>query len=409
MRATHHRAIYNRFYALTALEFVFGIVYGTFSLSLPLLAESIFKNLALLGIIFALPELFGSLVDIPIGAFASRFGRKKTILYSGVFLVISSVVFMLSRNPIIFVATLIFYELATQSFIIPADAEQMALTPNQNAGKLNGLAEGLHNFGFSLGPVLAGLVLAYGITHAFWLSLFFSCVMIALSVVFLPRETSGGTLLKSAGDVWRRDHVFVTTIREFRLLGFRASFPVFIFFIFAFHWGFIALLEPLYTTALGLSNEAVGIIYAGFTLPIFFLSMLVGKFIDYRGTKGVLVSGVFLMALSTIGFSMTQNAKLLFILSLVSGVGDALLLPAVNTTLDRLSVYHTKERISGVKIFAESAGYFSGPLIAGLTTALYGFSNTFLYLGSGLMVLTIISLFVPLSFKTKQNYAKKTT
>jgi len=135
----------------------------------------------------------------------------------------------------------------------------------------------------------------------------------------------------------------------------------------------------------------------------------VGKFIDYCGTKGVLVSGVFLMALSTIGFSMTQNAKLLFILSLVSGVGDALLLPAVNTTLDRLSVYHTKERISGVKIFAESAGYFSGPLIAGLTTALYGFSNTFLYLGSGLMVLTIISLFVPLSFKTKQNYAKKTT
>ncbi|TSC72919.1 MAG: hypothetical protein G01um101448_904, partial [Parcubacteria group bacterium Gr01-1014_48] len=72
MRALHHHAIYERFHALVALNFLFGIVYGIFSLSLPILAESIFGNVVVIGFVFALPALFGIVLDIPLGAFANR-------------------------------------------------------------------------------------------------------------------------------------------------------------------------------------------------------------------------------------------------------------------------------------------------------------------------------------------------
>ena len=84
-------------------------------------------------------------------------------------------------------------------------------------------------------------------------------------------------------DVLKKDHVFQKSFHEFLLLRFEGVFLVFAFFIFAFHWGFIAIAEPLYTKALGLSELAIGLVYAGFTLPILFIGIIAGKFIDRNG------------------------------------------------------------------------------------------------------------------------------
>lgn len=397
LRAFHHRPIHDRLYLLMLLEFLFGIVYGAFSLTLPILSEHIFANIAVLGIVFALPELFGTLIDIPLGAFANRFGRRRTIFLSGILLACAAFLFLTLRHPVLFILALIFYELATQSFIVPADAEQVALTPNRRAGRFNGLAEGIHNLGFSIGPLLAGMLLSYHLEYAFLLALVISLLMAFISFLFLPQEAHREPLWRAAEDVWRRDHVYIAGIREFRMLGFLGKFLLVVFFTFAFHWGFIALLGPLYTTALGLNEFSVGLIYAGFTIPILFISILTGKLIDRRGAKGVLVGGLFLMALSMIGFGVSTNPKVLFLFSLVSGVGDAFILPAVMTLLDQLASYRVKEKISGVKVFAESAGYFVGPLVAGVVTAAVGFQNSFLYLGFGILALTVTTLFVPIA------------
>lgn len=396
-RAYHHRPVHARLYLLMLLEFLFGIVYGTFSLTLPILSGNIFGSIAVLGIIFALPELFGTVIDIPLGALANRFGRRRTIFYSTLLLAASALFFLIFRHPVPFFLTLLFYEFATQAFIIPADAEQVALTPNRRAGRFNGMAEGIHNLGFSIGPLLAGMLLAYNIGYAFWLAFAVAALMALVGLFSLQFEEKRESLWRAADNVWRRDHLFVRGIREFRLLGFTGAFLVFVFFMFAFHWGFIALLEPLYATALGFGELSVGLIYAGFTIPIFFVSILTGRFIDRRGAKGILVGGLFLMALSMLGFGLSVQPRILFLFSLVSGVGDAFILPAVMTLLDQLAAHRSKEDISGVKVFAESAGYFVGPLVAGTVTALVGFQDTFLYLGYVLLALVSFALFVPLT------------
>ncbi len=381
---------------MIALEFLFGIVYGIFSLTLPILADTIISNLALLGIIFALPEIIGTVVDIPIGSFAKRFGRRRTIFYSGMLLGLSSLFFMITKNPFLFVAILIFYEVATQSFIIPGDAEETALTPARTTGKFNALLEGFHNLGFSLGPILAGAVIGYYFNSAFWIALLVSLTMITLSIIYLPREEEHEKFQTALEHVITRDKLLKAGFSEFRTLGFEGFFVAFIFFSFALHWGFIALMEPLYTQEIGLSEWQTGLIYAGFTIPIFFVSLFIGRYIDRRGTKLVTVAGLFLHALAAFGFSFTTDPLLLFVFSLVSGVGDGLILPAIFTMFDHLSSYHHKEHVSGIKMFGESLGYFAGPLLAGVLAAFVGYPGTFLSLGIFLVILTTITMVVPL-------------
>lgn len=396
MRATHYRPVKTRLYALIALEFLFGIVYGVFSLTLPILAEHIIVNLALLGVIFSLPEILGTLIDIPIGEFAKRFGRRRTIFYSGVLLAVSSLLFIAFRNPLIFIAVLVFYEVATQSFIIPGDAEETALTPARSTGRFNGLLEGFHNLGFSIGPIVAGAAIGFQLEYAFLIALFVSLLMVLVSFRFLPKETEREGFLGSAVHLVTRDKIFKAGFSEFARLGFEGVFVAFIFFVFALHWGFIGLMEPLYTKELGLPEFQIGLIYAGFTLPIFFMSVIVGRYLDRRSAKGITVAGLLLHALSSFGFSLTADPKILFILSLVSGIGDALILPAIFTMFDRLSSYHQKEHVSGIKMFGESLGYFAGPLAGGVLASFWGFGVAFFTLGAFLLLLTAVTAFVPL-------------
>ena len=394
MRPIHRRPIYARFHALVTLGFLFGIVYGAFSLALPIFADKIFVNIALLGLVFALPELFGIFLDIPLGAFTNRFGRRHTIFYSGVLLAISAFLFIKFPDPFLFLLTLIFYELATQAYIIPADAELMALSPGRHAGRFNGITEGFHNFGYALGPMIAGWLLVWGIPSALWFAFTGAVAMIFISAFFLPKETRSEPFFSSISDVWRRDKVFISGIKEFRQLGFIGSYLVFLFFLSAVHWGFINILEPIYTTDLGFDEKFVGLIFAGFTLPFFLVSFYAGKYIDKQGAKRVTVAGLFLMAISMIGFGLSISPTVLFLFALVHGVGEAFLLVSVMSTIDELSSYHTKERISGVKVFAESAGFFVGPLIAGVAVALLNFSPTFLALGFATLGFALITLFV---------------
>ena len=87
---------------------------------------------------------------------------------------------------------------------------------------------------------------------------------------------------------------------------------------------------------------------------------------------------------------------MLFILALVSGIGDALILPAIFTMFDRLSSYHVKEYVSGIKMFGESLGYFVGPILGGVIAYFIGFEHTFVVLGVFLLILTFIIAIVPL-------------
>lgn len=63
--------------------------------------------------------------------------------------------------------------------------------------------------------------------------------------------------------------------------------------------------------------------------------------------------------------------------------------------IDVLSSNHGKERTPGVKVFAESTGFFVGPLAAGVATAALGFQPSFVYLGLITPALSLFAIATP--------------
>ena len=127
----HDRKSYQQLTRLSAVTFVFGLIYGLFSFYLPIFVESSVKNIAVVGMFLAVVEIMGMAVDLPLGAFADRVGRRKTIFLGALSLFFSALIFELSSGSLLLLATaLVFYGVIVELVLIPQDAELMALNDN---------------------------------------------------------------------------------------------------------------------------------------------------------------------------------------------------------------------------------------------------------------------------------------
>lgn len=382
---------------ISVLTFLFGIVYGLFSFYLPIFAEGAVKNVALVGILLALVEIAGIFVDLPFGAFADRYGRRRTIFLGALLLGFSAFFFQLSSFSIIAIAVaLIFYGIVIELVLIPEDAELMALSPRRHSGRFFGIYESAHNFGYAIGPFIGGILIwRYASPPVFW-TLAVLCFILAVWALFFKskRGEHGQSLFSAARSVIKRDHYLVSSIREFSSLGFQGWMLLLFFFTFAFRWGAIALLEPLFALDLGLHPVWVGLIYSASTLPFIFFSGPAGFYSDKYGVKPFIVAGLSLMALATFLFGAFTGAIVLFTLAFMAAIGDAILVPVVYASFDALASRHFKGRITSVVAIAEDSGYFFGPLIAGPIVYLFGFPAAFYSFGIFILAVTGVAFFV---------------
>lgn len=383
---------------ISVLTFLFGIIYGLFSFYLPIFTEGAVKNVALVGILLALVEIMGIFVDLPFGAFADRYGRRKTIFLGAILLVVSALFFQLSSFSVIVLAfALAFYGVIIELVLIPGDAELMSLSPRMRSGRFFGIYESAHNFGYAVGPFIGGFLIWYSPPPVFWTLIFLSVVLSAWAFFFKNKKNENGEpLIRAAKDVIKRDHYLVSSIREFRLLGFGGWMLLLFFFTFAFRWGAIALLEPLFALNLNLHPIWVGLIYSASTLPFLFFSAPAGYFSDKYGVKPFIAGGLLISGAATFLFGSFDGALILFTLSFIAAIGDSLLVPTVYAAFDTLASRHFKGRVTSVVAMVEDTGYFFGPLVAGLIAHYFGFPAAFYTFGVIVLAAALVASFVKL-------------
>ena len=177
-RAWHGRGSYRDLTSLSLVTFLFGIIYGLFSFYLPIFAEDAVKNVALVGILLAVVEIMGIIVDLPLGAFADRYGRRRTIFLGAILLGLAALFFQFSTASLIFlVLALAFYGVVVELVLIPEDAEMMAISPRRKSGKFFGFYEAWHNFGYAVGPFIGGFLIWYAPPPVFWVLIFLVMVI----------------------------------------------------------------------------------------------------------------------------------------------------------------------------------------------------------------------------------------
>ncbi len=388
------RRSYRELGSLSLITFLFGIIYGLFSFYLPIFTETAVRNVALVGMLLALVEIMGIIVDLPLGAFADRYGRRRTIFLGAILLAASALFFQFSAWSILALAiSLAFYGIVVELILIPGDAELMAVSPRRRSGKFFGIYEMAHNFGYSVGPFIGGFLIWYTPPPVFWTLIGLSLLLAALALFFTKQKKEKGEPMTHAiASVIKRDHYLISSIREFSLLRFQGWMLLLFFFTFAFRWGAIALLEPLFALDIGLHPIWVGLIYSASTLPFLLFSVPAGNLSDKYGAKPFIVGGLIIMGAATFLFGFFESALLLFVFAFMAAIGDAILVPVVYAFMDTLSDRHFKGRITSVLALTEDTGYFFGPLVAGLVAHFFGFPAAFWSFGVFILIVMFIAM-----------------
>jgi len=149
----------------------------------------------------------------------------------------------------------------------------------------------------------------------------------------------------------------------------------------------------------GLSEDAVGIVFASFAAVIFLCSPMAGGWMTHYGKVWVYITGIVLVSASTIlfaGATMMPDGSLFgsycLIMRLLQGVGSAMEETAAYAIIADLD----PENISfylGITEISTGLGYMVGPALGGWLYSIGGFTMPFLVLGTLLLPTAAIIYF----------------
>ncbi|MCP1307486.1 MFS transporter [Paenibacillus tyrfis] len=168
--------------------------------------------------------------------------------------------------------------------------------------------------------------------------------------------------------------------------------------------GLIIPILPKFITAFGASGQDMGYLVAAMGVTQLIFSPIAGEMSDKYGRKIMIVGGIGVFALSQLLFGLADQMWLLYVSRLLSGIGAALLTPAMMAYVADITL--EEERGKGLGLFSASMslGVVIGPGIGGFL-ADYGLRVPF-YVSTAIAGVSVLLslLFLP---ETQSREAKQ--
>ncbi|NTU54036.1 MAG: MFS transporter [Chlorobiaceae bacterium] len=158
-------------------------------------------------------------------------------------------------------------------------------------------------------------------------------------------------------------------------------------------FGIVLPLLPTYAKQLGASPFMIGLIAAIYSSMQFIFSPIWGKLSDKIGRRPVMLSSIFLAAMSYIFFSQAVSIPLLILARALSGIGSANIAAAQAAITD---VTDSKSRSGAMGMLgaAFGIGFIIGPLIGGVLMTNFGISWVGLFAAGLNSINFILALFL---------------
>lgn len=388
---------HRRIFTISGSALLYSVGAGAFWFVFPIFAEKAFQDMMVMGLILAMPSIVSLIFDIPLGRFSDKTGRKKLVFAGLILLALLGLMLpQLATLPefILFALVLGFADLL---IIVPARAYVMEISPEKERSSYFGIFEALIQLGFTIGPIVAGMLIAdnfnVGLTETGILMTLFSLLAAVVMMFLKETVTVKEPIIKAVKAVIGSDRIYLEGLIDYRSLHKAGAAILLTTFILVFIDGIIWAIEPLYTK-LGIDAETVGVIMAMFVIPFILLEAPSGWLADKIGKKKLYLAGLTIAGLSLMMFGITVDSTALIILAFIATSGLALTRPAMDGLLSDLSAGKERGSIVGVWDVAEDLGNIIAPLTGGVIAQIYGIGTTFILLGC----LPLIAL--PLIYKT---------
>jgi MFS family permease len=323
-------------------------------------------DLGYVGLAQFLPVLF---LSLPAGHAADRFSRKRILVAAQSLMALASVCLaMLSfwQGPVPLIYLLLLLAGISRAFAAPA---RWALLPQVVPASILGNAVTWNSSGWHLasvcGPALGGLVVALSrAANAYLLAAICSaaCALLVSAIRAQPRQHHGepaslASLAAGIRFVWQTKLILATiTLDLFAvLLG-----------------GAVALLPMFAKDILRIGPAGLGWLRAADPLGALAMAFLLAHLPPMRHAGRALLVAVAGFGLATIGFGLSTNAVLSFILLVLVGALDNVSVVVRGTLVQSLTPDPMRGRVSAVNaVFIGSSNYL-GAFESGMTAAWFG-------------------------------------
>ncbi|MBN2251381.1 MAG: MFS transporter [Candidatus Altiarchaeota archaeon] len=382
------------------LVFVITLIYttgsGTVIFLLPIVADKIFNNFLLVGLMIGLSGAFSMLSAVPFGALSGHIGRKWVLAIGLVIGGAIGLVLQYTTTPFLFLLLMVLCGLGNAAVNTSARSFVMDISPKKRESEYFSLYTTAMSLGFVLGPLIAGDFLSGGFENGVYCVslIFMATCTISFIILFFLKESVGNTKVFSAGfrELIKNDKVFLRSFSDFRRLGHVGLLILFVTALLSLSDRLIWTIEPLYYQS-NIPSLYVGVIMSMFILPYVLFEIPAGLLADRYGKFKVLLPGLFLAGFSLIAFSMVSNVFMMIFFAFMTTTGFSLTWPSLSGLLTEVSSKHEKGNIVGVWNLSEDLGFTLGPLLGGFTAYYFhSISAPFMILG-GLLILSFCVMF----------------
>lgn len=373
---------------------VFAIFSSTIAKNpvLPILAQQVGANTAIIGLIAAASTVTGILTSLPAGLLSDQRGRKPILIASGIVFFTAPLLYFLVSTPLSLALVRVYHGLATAVFG-PVAMAYIADLSNEKRGERLGYFSSSQLVGRSVAPAVGGALLVVGD----WRWVYAVCALAGLLALvglsMLPRlKKEADEKIVAVSDppaptpLWT-----IIKDRNILLASLARSIQYFTF-------GAIEVFLPLYALSVGVNKFIVGLL---FTVQIGFRMLtrpLTGIFSDKKGRKLPIILGLVLIIVSLPLFTLTRSPWLMLFFSAVFGLGFSVASGATSAMVADQAPVERRGAAMGFMSMIMDIGQALGPILLGLILTYASYLAGFVSIA--VLVLIVLVLFMLLTRET---------
>ena len=369
---------------LIAAAFVIAIGYGIVAPVLPQFASSFGVGVAAASAVVSAFALCRLLFAPASGAVVNKLGERPTYLIGLLVVAVSSAATAFAET---YWQLLLFRGLGgvgSTMFTVSAMGLIVRLAPPRMRGRISGFYATAFLLGGILGPVVGGLLAGFGMQAPF--IIYAVALLIASAVVYLRLKDETLAARKA-----KNPQPPMTFREAFQVGAYRSALVS----SFATGWTAygvrVALIPLLAVQLVGEGPRVAGLALAVFAAGNALALTFTGRLTDKLGRKPLILTGLSVCALATIGVGLVSSVPMFVILSLISGMGSGTLNPGQQAAVaDVIGPERAGGRVLSRYQMSADAGQILGPILAGALADAAGFGWAFGVSG-GLMLLAALA------------------
>ncbi|HTY47163.1 MAG TPA: MFS transporter [Methanomassiliicoccales archaeon] len=336
-----------------------------FSIVMPFLSIYFYEQLGVpmytVGLVFLVSSIIGAMGQLVGGEIADRFGRRRVMIGSMgsraiVFVAISAAIAI--SGEFVLIAVLVWFSNFFGALFEPASSAMMAdiVEPSRRL-EAYGLLRIGQNIGWTVGPLLGGLLAIVGFSALFLLTAMTAFSVSIIILILITESMRAGV----------KPHSFsVKDLAHFRKDKQFAAFCIISVFLFLVVAQMSSVYSVYSTSVVGVAIYEVGYLYAINGIMVVFIQMPIARYIARYRMTSVVAVGAVLYAIGYFAVAFAGDFFALAVCMVVISMGEIVTSPSSMNLVANMSPENERGRYMGVFGLFQQFGWSMGPFVGGV-------------------------------------------